>query len=83
MNKQEQKLVELGYVYIKHNDYFKKQFSRFIYISIELDTNKLKVNDYGVDYKTDYFRNQSQIDNLQQAFNEMQNDLETLKCYEN
>lgn len=83
MTKLEQKLIELGYVYIQHNDYFKKQFTRYIYISIELDNNKLKVNDYGVDYKTEYFRKQHQLDKLQQAFNEMQKDLEVLKEYEN
>lgn len=81
MTKLEEKLLEWGYVYIKHNDYFKKQYSRFIYISIELDKDKLKVNDYGVDYKTDYLKKQSQIDNIQRAFNEMQKDLEELrKC---
>ena len=82
MTKLEQKLQELGYEYIKHNDYFKKQYSRFIYISIELDKDKLKVNDYGVDYKTNYLKKQSQIDNLQLAFNVMQKDLEVLKQYE-
>lgn len=82
MTKLEEKLKELGYVYIKHNDYFKKQYSRFIYISIELDKNKLKVNDYGVDYKTDFIRKQQQLDNLQQAFDEMQRDLEVLREYD-
>ena len=79
MTKLEKKLIELGYLYIKHNDYFKKKYSRFIYISIELDKDKLKVNDYGVDYKTDYFKKQEQLDNLQQAFDIMQKDLEELK----
>ena len=82
MTKLEAKLIELGYVYIKHNDYFKKQYSRFIYKSIELHKNKLKVNDYGVDYKTNFIRKQQQLDNLQKTFNEMQRDLEVLREYE-
>lgn len=80
MTKLEEKLIELGYRYIEHNDYFKKKFNRFIYISIELD--KDKVNDFGVDYKTDLLRKQKQLDNLQLAFNEMQKDLEVLRDVE-
>lgn len=36
MTKLEQKLLELGYVYIEHNDYFKKKskLSRFMHIYI-------------------------------------------------
>lgn len=86
MTKLEEKLYELGYTYFYHSGCFKKKFSRFIFISIELNNDKTEVDDFGVDYKTDLIRKQYQIDTLQLAFNEMQKDLEILKeCeeYEN
>lgn len=75
----EQKLIELGYKYIESINCFGKKHSRFISIFIELTKDKSKVNDYDVEYPMYRFKKQEQINNLQQAFNEMQKDLEELK----
>ena len=82
MTKLEEKLLELGYKYIESINCFGKKYSRFISIFIELNKDKSKVNDYDTEYTTYRFKKQEQIDNLQQAFNEMQKDLEELKKYE-
>lgn len=79
MSKLEQKLQELGYEYVECKNCFGKKQSRFISIFIELNKDKSKVNDYDVEYTANRFRKQEQIDNLQQAFNTMQKDLEILK----
>lgn len=79
MTKLEQKLIELGYKEIECINCFGKKHSRFISIFIELNKDKSKVNDYDVEYTTYRFKKQDQIDNLQQAFNELQRDLEILK----
>lgn len=82
MSRLEEKLKELGYKYVESINCFGKKHSRFISIFIELNKDKSKVNDYDVEYTTYRFKKQQQIDNLQQAFNEMQKDLEVLKEYE-
>ena len=86
MTKLEQKLIELGYekeiTYVSSN-----VFSKYIVtltmtycISIELDIQG-KVETGYVD-SNHYFKTQQEINDLQQAFNEMQEDLEELKKYE-
>lgn len=79
MTKLEQKLIELGYE--KENQYV---FTKYIVtltmtycISIELDINR-KVETGYVDSNY-HFEIQQEINDLQQAFNEMQKDLEILK----
>lgn len=76
MTKLEEKLIELGYKYVESIECYGKKYSRFISIFIELNKDKSKVNDYDVEYTTYRFKKQEQIDVLQQAYNEMQNDLE-------
>lgn len=77
MTKLEQKLKELGYErnYTQKPYIWEKDFDNFILkISIEEGIKGwVNVGLYSC------FRKQSQIDNLQQAFNEMQKDLEELK----
>lgn len=82
MTKLEEKLIELGYEYVESINCFGKKHSRFISIFIELNKDKSKVNDYDVEYNICRFKKQQQIDNLQQAFDVMQQDLEELKKYE-
>ena len=81
MTKLEEKLIELGYEYQLDLECYKKQLSRFIHIFIEVVENK--INDFGIYYNATYIRKQYQLDNIQQAYNEMQKDLEVLRqCYE-
>lgn len=79
MTKLEQKLVELGYekepyfptIYCKE---FNCALKKNIFLSLsftKIETSK--ITPYGA------FRKQQDIDNLQQAFDEMQKDLEILK----
>lgn len=81
MTKLEEKLLELGYEYIAHHDYFQKRFqtSRFVCIIIDLNSDKSEINDFGIEYKNNFIRKQEQIDNLQQAFKVMQQDLSLLR----
>lgn len=78
MTKLEQKLIELGYKYNEYVYCFGKKHSRFISIFIELNKNKSKVKNFFVEYPTYLFKNQEQIDTLQQAFYIMLRDLEEL-----
>ena len=74
MTKLEEKLIELGYI---KREYSKVQYFKSIYGGIiHLDTTDL-VSTY-VEPKY-IIHSQQHIDNLQQAFNEMQKDLEVLK----
>lgn len=79
MTKLEQKLLELGYAQFANiKTYFQKEFncalSKVIVLNDQLTEVKgHKISLYGV------IRTQQDIDNLQQAFNEMQKDLEELK----
>ena len=79
MTKLEEKLIELGYNNVDYNCY-KKKFFRFIFITLELKNDKIWF--YSVADLNNCFVTQQDIDNLQQAFNEMQRDLEELKKYE-
>ena len=79
MTKLEQKLVELGY--LKHTPRSLK-YGKFVEgYELLIDTSIKPFKSYIV--MEDFWLNkQSEIDELQQAFNEMQKDLEELKEYE-
>ena len=77
MTKLEQKLQELGYKYFACGTYTKLYNGHEI--SIELIVNRTKICGYYLETNTKQFIYQYKIDRLQQAFNEMQNDLEILK----
>lgn len=83
MTKLEEKLVELGYVKSKiFKDVYVKRGNEvmfFIYIDkyhlhVEKELCRLEC--------TCYIQSQWHIDNLQQEFNQLQNDLEVLSEYE-
>lgn len=88
MTKLEEKLIELGYefdhyeVFTKQNSY-RKVFGDIdcagIFIYTNKNSNKI-VSYYAIN---GVVKSQIHIDNLQQAFNELQKDLEELKKYEN
>ena len=81
MTKLEQKLIELGYKQYSYNGYNKKfNFGIFIYIAI---INNGKIYSWVKESPLYMFDTQQQIDNLQQAFNRMNRDLEILKELEN
>lgn len=76
MAKLENKLKELGY---KKDEFFKWYFklsSNGMEISISITDNGLKGKVWN---KYRYYDRQQEIDNLQQAFNELQKDLEVLR----
>ena len=82
MTKLEQKLIELGYRYknLTYSGYF---FSR-MYNEIEICLFFKDESEVSKAYISTPFiiETQQQIDNLQQAFNQLQNDLKELKEYE-
>ena len=86
MTKLEEKLIELGYkrrIDIPYGYYkyaFRDGKGNFILIHIEILDNRIIY--YSVQNITTLFRKQSEINNLQQAFNEMQKDLEVLRNVE-
>ena len=80
MTKLEEKLIELGYNNVYFNCY-KKKYLRFIFITIELKNDKIWF--YSVADLNNCFITQQDIDNLQQAFDVMQKDLEELKLCQN
>ena len=80
MTKLEEKLTDLGYEKISHNymtrlTRYKKEFA-FSYINFQIRDNEVVM--YGVcpicDYQTQY-----EINDLQEAYNQLQKDLEELK----
>jgi hypothetical protein len=84
MTKLEQKLIELGYrnyydnftrqtTYYKNNEYLE------IRIVVNWNAYGNKIVRSGVEYWTKMFSTQQDIDNLQQAFKQLQSDLEVLK----
>lgn len=85
MTKLEEKLLELGYksyydsLIHKHHRYY-KQFSNIIGMNISIKNDKITVSN--VEYGSYFFYKQQNIDNLQQAFNQLQKDLEVLREYE-
>ena len=78
MTKLEQKLCELGYRYTKYKHYFIKRHNRFVYIFVDLNATNTKINDCGIETPNNAYSKQEQLDNLQQAFNQLQKDLEVL-----
>lgn len=76
MSKLEEKLQELGYEYNKNFMYYRKEINDHIRINIEVF--KGQICDYRI-LDTKVIKTQEHIDNLQQAFNEMQKDLAILK----
>ena len=84
MTKLEEKLIELGYEIDREendteNDFCAcKKGNNNADIIIGVWDNKIK-SYYLYTYFTKHIRRQDTIDNLQQAFNEMQKDLEELK----
>ena len=85
MTKLEEKLIELGYAEDKNvSGYYKKYFD-YAYIAIYIDKdNTIKYEWSGVQMKKLVrIKSQKHINDLQQAYNEMQKDLEVLRqCYE-
>lgn len=89
MTKLEQKLIELGY----NLEYNKRYWHKYIdndfisndetQIIIVINNTKRKIEEYGV-YPNQYklISNDSQLNILNKAFNEMQRDLEKLREYE-
>lgn len=81
MTKLEQKLVELGYVYQNDFNYYKWIEFEGAFPPIEINAwlnikqKKCKL----VVLPNRAIETQEQLDNIQQAFNEMQRDLEILK----
>ena len=75
MTKLEQKLIELGYErrYTMRPDIWEKDSNSFIIRIFISDSLKAWVT------QLTSFKSQKYIDNLQQAFDEMQRDLEVLK----
>lgn len=82
MTKLEEKLIELGYeqidILINH---YVKRFCIGVLIHITFDTSN-KCEGYVKELPLYMFDSQSQVDNLQEAFNQLQKDLEVLKEYE-
>lgn len=76
MTKLEEKLLELGYELETHT--YIKRLKGNIALCIYVTPNRLIG---GVECDK-FFMYQFQIDNLQQAYNQLQNDLEVLKEYE-
>ena len=79
MTKLEQKLIELGYLEDKgYCNIYKKIKNRNIFIIRLNYKNKNKIN-YSCIENAYYIQNQQDIDDLQRAFNQLQQDLEVLK----
>ena len=82
MTKLEEKLIELGYVEDKcYSNVYKKIENKNIFI-IRLNYKNRNKIDYICIENAYYIETQQDIDHLQQAFNQLQNDLEVLKEYE-
>ena len=88
MSKLEEKLIELGYeqnefVYDKYNKVITENtFMVEIQLSISLKNMNSKIKSGCVIVNVP-LRTQQDIDNLQQAFNQLQSDLEVLKDVKN
>ena len=82
MTKLEEKLIELGYELEREEDSIIacKNVNHNCDIVIGVWDSKIKYY-YLYTYFTRHIRRQDTIDNLQQAFDEMQKDLEILKEY--
>ena len=89
MSRLEKKLDELEYfkirtIYNHYDDtpyiYYEKQYCYNVTICITLYDNE--IDDYHLENDYSWLSKQQAIDNLQEAFNIMQKDLEELKEYE-
>lgn len=83
MTKLEQKLIELGYkdhrkTHPSFNDFFKFYDDYMLVIYL----NENVIIDYEIAVFSTKYKSQQDIDNLQQAFNQLQNDLKELKQVE-
>ena len=86
MNKLEQKLIELGYKPYEHFmliHSFIKIYNDKWNLIIETGWDETYVIECYVDLDGTAIYTQQDIDNLQQAYNTMQKDLQELKKYEN
>ena len=85
MTKLEEKLIELGYCYAFDNSegylYVKSPNKKYIF-NVLLSYSKRRIENYDMLSVYD-IHSQKDIDNLQQAFDEMQKDLEILKEIKN
>lgn len=81
MTKLEEKLKELGYEYF-NNCYIKMVNGVFIWVE-SWNEKFSKIHKMFVYDHIQYIKQQNHLDMLQQAFNQMQKDLEELKKYEN
>lgn len=86
MTKLEEKLIKLGYVYDHERSYeyeifFWKPYFEFVHIKINIERGENHINFAGVE-SVGIIQEQQDIDNLQQAFNQLQQDLEVLREYE-
>lgn len=82
MTKLEEKLIELGYEQYGDTRLYSKNFletDKEIVIVLNYERNEINI--YKVFCPSSFYK-QEQMNNLQQAFNEMQKDLEMLKKYE-
>lgn len=78
MTKLEEKLIELGYKLIFSNVRWFKDCDSSNSIFIITDNCHENIKEYHI-YVYDLIETQQDIDNIQQAYNEMQKDLEVLK----
>lgn len=78
MAKLEDKLIKFGYKKVYFTLWEKIFLNNFI-IRLEVIDNKITDRFELVNHQNIIIKNQSEIDNLQLAFNEMQKDLEVLK----
>ena len=81
MTKLEKELNELKYRYLFDNSegyvYCKKHNGKYLF-NVMISYNKKRIENYDM-YSVYDFHSQKDIDNLQEAFNEFQEDLEILK----
>lgn len=77
MSRLEQKLLELGYQQSPHTNRFIKVMNDIVFTIVTNYSDKI-IEKYAVVC----VETQQDIDNLQQAFNQLQNDLKELKEYE-
>ena len=87
MTKLEQKLFELGYEYYALDMCYRKKFTNYLYLIIDVIDDEVNELCCGIKFYEDLIiidRNMLNImiDVQQLAFNEMQKDLEELKKYE-
>ena len=80
MTKLEEKLIELGYKRTGCFNFIKRVLENALLIKLDFDRKEI-LETY-VDYYAVGVSYQWQLDNLQQAFNQLQKDLEVLKNVE-